>query len=64
MMTQDPARGQYVSMYPADSAPVLDRHPFRKGDGWLVWGVLGVIAAPVVVAATAYAITALGYPQV
>jgi len=52
-------------MYPQQTLRlVLDRHPFRKGDGWLVWGVLGVIAAPVVVAATAYAITALGYPQV
>ncbi len=47
-----------------DDTSRVCRHPFRKGDGWLVWGALGVVAAPVVVAATAFAISALGYSQV
>lgn len=37
------------------------RNPFRKGDGWLAWGVLGVAWAPVVVGLTAVAAAAVGY---
>ena len=38
------------------------RHPFRKGDGWAVWGGIGILLAPFVVAGTAFLVSALGYP--
>ena len=38
------------------------RAPFRKGDGWAVWGLLGIIAAPFVVAGTAFLVSSVGYP--
>ena len=41
---------------------VMDcRQPLSKPDGWLVWGVLGVIAAPFVVGACATLVSAVGY---
>ena len=38
------------------------RHPFRKGDGWAVWGGIGILLAPFVVAGTAFLVSAAGYP--
>ena len=37
--------------------------PFKRGQGWLAWGLIGVAAAPLVVGATAAAVTAVGYEQ-
>ena len=37
------------------------RQPLSKPNGWLFWGILGVIAAPFVVGACATLIQAVGY---
>ena len=37
------------------------RKPFTKPDGWLVWAILGTLAAPIVVGATASLVTLVGY---
>ncbi|KAL3138232.1 hypothetical protein ABBQ32_006052 [Trebouxia sp. C0010 RCD-2024] len=37
------------------------RKPLSKPDGWLFWGILGVIAAPFVVGACATLVQAVGY---
>eukprot|EP00878_Enallax_costatus_P046627 GHUV01056866.1.p1 GENE.GHUV01056866.1~~GHUV01056866.1.p1 ORF type:complete len:189 (+),score=11.30 GHUV01056866.1:770-1336(+) len=37
--------------------------PFKRGQGWLAWAMIGVAAAPLVVGATAAAVTAVGYEQ-
>lgn len=35
--------------------------PFKRGTGWLAWGLIGVAAAPVVVGSTALLLSAVGY---
>ncbi len=37
--------------------------PFQKGKGWLAWGLIGVAAAPLVVGATALALSAVGFEE-
>ena len=37
------------------------RAPLKKPNGWLFWGILGVVAAPVVVGACATLVSAVGY---
>lgn len=37
------------------------RHPFRKGDGWLLWAILGIILAPAVIALVATILSAANY---
>jgi hypothetical protein len=37
------------------------RHPFRKGDGWLLWAILGIILAPAVIAVVASILSAANY---
>ncbi|KAL0021285.1 hypothetical protein WJX79_008046 [Trebouxia sp. C0005] len=37
------------------------RAPLNKPNGWLFWGILGVVAAPVVVGACATLVSAVGY---
>lgn len=37
------------------------RAPLNKPNGWLFWGILGVVAAPVVVGACATLVSAIGY---
>jgi len=39
-------------------------NPFKRGSGWLAWGLIGVAAAPLVVGAAAVALTAVGYESV
>lgn len=40
---------------------IVCRKPFSKPNGWLVWALLGTLAAPVVVGATASLVSAVGY---
>ena len=37
------------------------RHPFRKGDGWLLWAILGIMLAPAVIALVATILSAADY---
>lgn len=37
------------------------RQPFNKPNGWLFWGILGTVAAPVVVGTCATLVSAVGY---
>lgn len=37
--------------------------PFKRGQGWLAWALIGISAAPLIVGATALAVTAVGYEQ-
>lgn len=37
------------------------REPFKKPNGWLTWGLLGVVLAPVVIGITVTALTYSGY---
>lgn len=37
------------------------RGPFRKPNGWLTWGLLGVVLSPVVIGLTVTALTSAGY---
>ena len=37
------------------------RAPFKKPYGWLTWGLLGVVLAPVVIGLTVTALTYSGY---
>ena len=37
------------------------RSPFKKPDGWLTWGLLGVALSPVVIGLTVTALTSAGY---
>jgi hypothetical protein len=41
--------------------PMCCRHPFRKGDGWLLWAILGIILAPAVIALVATILSAANY---
>lgn len=41
--------------------PACRRNPFRKGDGWLVWALLGIVTAPAVIALVATALSAISY---
>lgn len=38
-------------------------HPFRKGDGWLVWALLGIFTAPAIIAIVATGLTAISYEE-
>eukprot|EP00879_Flechtneria_rotunda_P030463 GHRR01033099.1.p1 GENE.GHRR01033099.1~~GHRR01033099.1.p1 ORF type:complete len:156 (+),score=51.88 GHRR01033099.1:202-669(+) len=38
--------------------------PFQKGRGWLAWALLGIAGAPLVVGATAAALSAISYETV
>jgi hypothetical protein len=40
------------------------RAPLNKPNGWLFWGILGIVAAPVVVGACATLVSAVGYEVV
>jgi hypothetical protein len=35
--------------------------PFKRGTGWLAWGLIGAAAAPLVVGAAALGLSAVGY---
>lgn len=37
--------------------------PFQKPNGWLFWGIMGVVAAPFVVGTLAYTLTSIGYDK-
>lgn len=37
--------------------------PFKRGTGWLAWGLIGVTAAPIVVGSMALLLSAVGYDQ-
>lgn len=46
---------------PADIFKASLRRPFSKPDGWVLWGILGIAAAPFLVSLTLSIFTAAGY---
>ncbi|CAL5229019.1 g12264 [Coccomyxa viridis] len=47
--------------FPEDLFSATFRGPFRKPNGWLTWGLLGVVLSPVVIGLTVTALTSAGY---
>ena len=54
------AKSSKIDPWPADFLRIDFRNPFRKPDGWLAWGLFGVVLSPAVVLLAATLIEAIG----